>query len=127
VVVSAPSAYIVRIIYANAPLIYGNIRYVEGVIVFSTSYARERTMKRTLIGIISMGIFAVGVGVESASAQTYGPYGYSRAYNSRAYVPQSRSAVRRSAPRNAPLYANPDSPAASGGGSLGYNQNLWNW
>jgi hypothetical protein len=116
-----------RAVYANAPLIYGNIRYVEGLSFSARHMQRERTMKRTLIGIISMGIFAVGVGAESASAQTYGPYGYSRAYSSRAYVPQNRSAVRRSAPRNAPLYANPDSPAASGGGSLGYNQNLWNW
>jgi hypothetical protein len=116
-----------RAVYANAPLIYGNIRYVEGLSFSARHMQREGTMKRTLIGIISMGIFAVGVGAESASAQTYGPYGYSRAYSSRAYVPQNRSAVRRSAPRNAPLYTNPDSPAASGGGSLGYNQNLWNW
>jgi hypothetical protein len=28
---------------------------------------------------------------------------------------------------NAPLYRNPDSPEATSGGSLGYNQNLWNW
>src|SRR5262249_24407215 len=85
---------------------------------------RKRTMKRALIGIVSTGIFAVSVGVESANAQTYGPYGYSRAHSSRDYVPQNRSAVRRGAPRNAPLYGNPDSPAASGGGSLGYNQSL---
>src|SRR5262249_44806226 len=70
---------------------------------------RKRTMKRALIGIVSTGIFAVSVGVESANAQTYGPYGYSRAYSSRDYVPQNRSAVRRGAPRNAPLYANPGS------------------
>jgi hypothetical protein len=31
------------------------------------------------------------------------------------------------APRNAPLYNNSDSPEATGGGSLGYNQMLWNY
>jgi hypothetical protein len=38
-------------------------------------------MKRALIGIVSMGVFAVSVGVESANAQVYGHYGevfYSR-------------------------------------------------
>ena len=56
-------------------------------------------MKRALIGIVSMGIFAVSVGVESANAQTYGPYGDSRVYASRAYGAQSRSTVRRGVPR----------------------------
>jgi hypothetical protein len=84
-------------------------------------------MKRALIGIVSTGILLVSVGAESADAQTYGPYGDSRAYTSRAYAVQSRSTVRHGTPRTAPLYRNPDSPAASGGGSLGYNQNLWNW
>jgi len=45
----------------------------------------------------------------------------------RVYAVQSRSTVRRGTPRTASLYHNPDSPEASGGGSLGYNQNLWNW
>jgi hypothetical protein len=86
-------------------------------------------MKRALIGILSTGILVMSVGVESANAQAAHPYGYgySRAYGSRAYVPQNRGAVRGGAPRDAPLYTNPDSPAATGGGSLGYNQNLWNW
>jgi len=46
-------------------------------------------MKRALIGIVSMGIFAVSVGVESANAQTYGPYGDSRVYTSRATIKTS--------------------------------------
>jgi hypothetical protein len=78
-------------------------------------------MKRVVIGIVSTGIFAGNAGVESANAQTNGPYGNSRGYTSRAYAAQSRSTVRYGAPRN------PDSPQATGGGSLGYNQNLWNW
>jgi hypothetical protein len=81
-------------------------------------------MRHALIGI---SIFAVSAGVQSANAQTYGPYGGSRAYTSRAYAAQSRGTVRHGAPRTAPLYRNPDSPEATGGGSLGYNQNLWNW
>jgi hypothetical protein len=84
-------------------------------------------MKRALIGIVIMGIFAVSPGVETANAQTFGPYGDSRAYTSRAYAAQSRSTVRHGVPGTAPLYRNPDSPEATGGGSLGYNQNLWNW
>jgi len=80
-------------------------------------------MKRALIGIASVGILAVTVGAETADAQSYRRYGPARAY-----VPQSRGAVRRGGvPGNAPGYSNPDSPAATGGGSLGYNQNLWNW
>jgi|SRR4029077_4878042 hypothetical protein len=35
-----------------------------------------------------------------------------------------KAAVRRGVPRAAPFSANPYSPAATGGGSLGYNQNL---
>jgi hypothetical protein len=30
------------------------------------------------------------------------------------------------APRTRP-FSNPDSPAATGGGSLGYNANIYNW
>jgi hypothetical protein len=87
-------------------------------------------MKRALIGILSAGIFALSLGLESANAQMYGPtgpYGDSRAYNSRASAAQPRNAVRRGAARNAPLYNSSDSPEATGGGSLGYNQTLWNY
>ena len=45
------------------------------------------------------------------------PYSYQRP---RPNQPPARAIV----PRTGPL---PDSPAATGGGSLGYNQNLWNW
>jgi hypothetical protein len=81
-------------------------------------------MKHALIGI---GIFAVSAGVGSANAQTYGPYDGSRAYTSRAYGAQSRGAIGHGVPRTTPLNRSPDSPEATGGGSLGYNQNLWNW
>jgi hypothetical protein len=81
-------------------------------------------MKHALIGILSAGVFALSIGLENASAQTYGPAG---TYNSRAYAAPSRNAVRRGAARNAPLYNNSDSPEATGGGSLGYNQTLWNY
>jgi hypothetical protein len=84
-------------------------------------------MKSSLIAIVSVGVFAMTVGVESVNAQAYSPYSAPRSYTSRAYTPQSRGSVRRSVPRTAPLFSNPDSPAATGGGNLGYNQNLWNW
>jgi hypothetical protein len=44
-----------------------------------------------------------------------------------------KTAVYRSDPRaqatvpRTPRFFNPDSPAATGGGSLGYNQNIYNW
>jgi hypothetical protein len=37
-------------------------------------------------------------------------------------VPRSQPAVPRT-----PRFSNPDSPEATGGGSLGYNQNIYNW
>ena len=86
-------------------------------------------MKRALIGIASVGILAVTIEVETANAQSYRRYGPVRAYTSQAYTPQSGGSVRRGGvPGNTSAFSNnPDSPAATGGGSLGYNQNLWNW
>ena len=88
-------------------------------------------MKRALIGIVSAGILAVTVGVETANAQSYRRYGPPRtytspAYTSPAYTSQSRRSVRRGVPPTA-AFSNSESPAATGGGSLGYNQNLYNW
>jgi hypothetical protein len=83
-------------------------------------------MKRTLIGFVSVGILAVTLAAETANAQAYSPYGARRTYAAPANTPQSRGSFRRGAPRAAP-YVNSDSPQATGGGSLGYNQNLWNW
>ena len=34
--------------------------------------------------------------------------------------------TQAAAPRSIP-FSNPDSPAATGGGNLGYNQNIYNW
>jgi len=36
--------------------------------------------------------------------------------------PRAQATVPRSAP-----FSNPDSPTATGGGNLGYNQNIYNW
>jgi hypothetical protein len=36
--------------------------------------------------------------------------------------PRAQATVPRAAP-----FSNPDSPAATGGGNLGYNQNIYNW
>jgi hypothetical protein len=83
-------------------------------------------MKRALIVILSVGILAVTIGVETANAQAYSPYSRPRTYRSPAYMPQNPASVSRGVPRTAP-FSNPDSPAATGGGNLGYNQNLYNW
>ena len=84
-------------------------------------------MKRALTGIASVGILALTVGVGTANAQSYGRYGPTRTYTSQAYTPQSRGSVRREgAPRTVP-FSNPNSPEATGGGSLGYNQTVPHW
>jgi hypothetical protein len=105
-------------------------------------------MKRALLVIASVGILAVTVAMESANAQVTMPPPASRPppypsppYPSPPYPFQSRGWDRFGAPRTAPFYRynpdlgaprtapffNPYSPAVTGGGSLGYNQNLWNW
>ena len=79
---------------------------------------------RALTGIASVGILTVTVGVETANAQSYRRYGAARTYTSQAYTPQSRGLVRREGvPRAAP-FSDPNSPEATGGGSLGYNRAL---
>jgi len=80
-------------------------------------------MMRPLIGIASVGILAVTVAVETANAQLYRRYGPARSYAPQAYPPQSRGSVSRGAPRTVP-FADPNSPEATGGGSLGYNRGL---
>jgi hypothetical protein len=82
-------------------------------------------MNRALIAFVS--ILAVTIGVQSANAQAYGPYGARRTYGAPPESPQTRGSVRRGTPRATPSFTNSDSPQATGGGSLGYNQNLWNW
>jgi len=82
-------------------------------------------MKRALIVIASVGILAVPVAMESANAQVNKPYSaFLGAYLW--YPPQSHGLFRRGVPRTAPFSNsapfNPHSPAATGGGSIGYNQ-----
>jgi len=83
-------------------------------------------MTRALTGIASVGILVVTVGVEAANAQSYRRYGPARTYNSPAYTPQSRSSVPRGVTRTVP-FSDPNSPEATGGGSLGYNRALPHW
>lgn len=105
-------------------LIYGNFHFIRALPTLAL--VGHEMMKRALIGILSVGILAVPVGVETANAQAYSTYSSPRTYTLPAYTPQRRGSVRRGVPRSAP-FSNPDSPAATGGGSLGYNQNLYNW
>jgi len=83
-------------------------------------------MKRALIGIASVGILAVTVGVKTADAQPYRRYGPARTFTPQAYPPQSRAAVPRNVPGTVP-FSDPNSPEATGGGSLGYNRTVPHW
>jgi hypothetical protein len=83
-------------------------------------------MKRALIGIASLGILAVTVGVETANAQPYRRYGPARTYTPQAYPPPSRGSVSRGVQRTVP-FSDPNSPEATGGGSLGYNRTVPHW
>jgi hypothetical protein len=88
---------------------------------------RRAMMKRALTGIASVGILAVTVGAETANAQSYRRYRPAQPYISQAYTPQSRGSVRREGvPRTAP-FSDPNSPEATGGGSLGYNRTVPHW
>ena len=81
-------------------------------------------MKRALIGIVSVGILAVTVGVETANAQSYRRYGPARTYTSPAYIPQTRGPVRREGGLRTTPFSDPNSPEATGGGNIGYNRGL---
>jgi hypothetical protein len=83
-------------------------------------------MRPALTAIASVGVLAVTLGVETANAQPYRRYGPARTYTSQPY-PQSPSSVRREGvPRTVP-FSDPNSPEATGGGSLGYNRTVPHW
>ena len=90
-------------------------------------FTERSMMKRVLTGIASVGILAVTVGVETANAQSYRRYGPARTYTSPAYTPQIRGSVRREGVLRTTPFADPNSPEATGGGSLGYNRALPHW
>jgi hypothetical protein len=76
---------------------------------------------RTLLGALVL----VAIMSAPALAQRSRHYGYQyqSSYSYRSLY-SNQSPARATIPRAGPLS---DSPAATGGGSLGYNQNLWNW
>ena len=80
-------------------------------------------MKRALTGIASVSILAATVGMETADAQSYRRYGPARTYRPQAYPSPSRGSVPRGNPRTVP-FSDPNSPEATGGGSVGYNRGL---
>src|SRR5262245_20078625 len=84
-------------------------------------------MKRALTAIATVGLLAFTLGVETANAQSYRRYGPARTYISPAYTPQSRGSVRREGVLRTTPFADPNSPEATGGGSLGYNRALPHW
>jgi hypothetical protein len=85
-------------------------------------------MKRAVSAIASVGILVVTVGMETANAQSYRGYGPARTHSSQPYPPQSRGALRREGgvSRTVP-FSDPNSPEATGGGSLGYNRSVPHW
>jgi hypothetical protein len=88
---------------------------------------RRSTMKRAVSAIASMGILLVTVGVETANAQSYRRYGPAQTYSSQAYPPQSRGSVGREGVLRTVPFSDPNSPEATGGGSLGYNRTVPRW
>jgi hypothetical protein len=80
-------------------------------------------MKRALAAIASGSILAVTLGLDTANARSYRRYGSAPTYPSQAYPSPSRGAVSRGNPRTVP-FSDPNSPEATGGGSVGYNRGL---
>ena len=84
-------------------------------------------MKRTLSVIAGLGILAVTLGLEMANAQSYRSYGPARAYAPQPYSPQTRGPARREGGSRTVPFSDPNSPEATGGGSLGYNRTVPHW
>ena len=91
------------------------------------NFMLRQRMKRALTAIASLGILTQTVAVETANAQSYRRYGPARTYPSQPYAQQGGSSVRREGvPRTTP-FSDPNSPEATGGGSLGYNRVVPRW
>jgi len=84
-------------------------------------------MRRALTAIASLGILAASLALETANAQPYRRYRPAQAYTSQTFTPQSRGSVRREGVARTVPFANPNSPEATGGGSLGYNRTVPHW
>ena len=84
-------------------------------------------MRRALGVLAGMGILAVTLGAEPANAQSYRRYGPARSYAPQPYPPQSRGPVRREGGSRTLPFSDPNSPEATGGGSLGYNRVVPDW
>jgi hypothetical protein len=84
-------------------------------------------MTRALSVIAGVGILAVSLGVETANAQSYRRSGPARAYAPQGYPAQSRAPVRREGGSRTVPFSDPNSPEATGGGSLGYNRTVPHW
>ena len=84
-------------------------------------------IKRALTGIASVGILAATVALETANAQPYRRYRPAQTYTSQTFIPQSRGPVRREGGSRTLPFSDPNSPEATGGGSLGYNRTVPHW
>jgi len=84
-------------------------------------------MRRALTAIASVSILAASLALETANAQPYRRYRPAQTYTSQTFIPQSRGPVRREGVARTVPFANPNSPEATGGGSLGYNRTVPHW
>ena len=82
-------------------------------------------MKRTLSVIAGLSVLAATLGVATAHAQSYRRSG-ARVYAPQAYTSQNRGPARREGGSRTP-FSDPNSPEATGGGSLGYNRTVPHW
>ena len=79
---------------------------------------------KTLLGALVLVAVISTPALAQRSRNYPGPYGYQSPYGYQG-PSGNQSSGGVIVPRGRPYYS--DSPAATGGGSLGYNQNLWNW
>ena len=84
-------------------------------------------MKRALPAIAIVSILAMTVAVETANAQSHRRYGPARTYPAQPYTQQGGGSVRREGVARTTPFSDPNSPEATGGGSLGYNRVVPHW
>jgi len=104
-----------------------NVRLVRALPAPALVVQGKVEMKRALSVITGLSILAATLGLETAHAQSYRRYGSARVYAPQADTPQSRAPVRREGGSRTVPFSDPNSPEATGGGSLGYNRTVPHW
>ena len=102
-----------------------NVRLERALPAPALVVQREVEMKRTL-SVIAGSVLAATLGVATAHAQSYRRSG-ARVYAPQAYTWQNRGPARREGGSRTVPFSDPNSPEATGGGSLGYNRTVPHW